>query len=280
MKKLLFFAVCTAGLALCSCGEKKDEVRDFATDFAEKVQANQIDSVLLLYPEAENIEAVALDFVPDSMEVVEDAEGVYTVNYGNGVKMKMKKNSDASMTVTETFGIASFPAEKMEFAKATGMYDATVNDVELANRMADTAFTEWLRDRFIKYRAKNLKVKGELRMIKEIQFMMDEGIIAADVENTTDKKIDGADYKVVFVYTSMGMGYAGTSKVDMPGKDIEPGQTVAFTTSYSGRSFPEKAYVDNTMDLDELFKKSYTPKSDDYSEYLKSKTSENKEDEK
>lgn len=271
MKKLMLGAICLSAMMLCGCGEKNDEVRDFAIRFAEKVRANQMDSVLLLYPDAKGIEAMSISYIPDSVAISEDGAGEYTVNYASGVKMKMKKNADGTMTVSETYGMASFPTEELKFAQQTGLLEDGINDAELARRMADADFIPWLRDRFIKYRAKNLKVKGDMKLIKDIQFMMDTGIIGAEVSNTTDRKIDGEDYKVVFKYRYVGMGGDDVFKVEKPGKDVEPGQTVMITTEFTGHEFPEKAYVDTQLGLDELFKKYFTPKGTEYQEYLASK---------
>lgn len=272
MKKLMLGAICLSAMMLCGCNEKKDEVRDFAIHFAEKVKANQMDSVAILYPDAKGIEAMSIGYIPDSIAISEDGAGEYTVSYASGVKMKMKKNAGGTMTVNETYGMASFPTEELKFAQQTGMLDGDINDAELARRMADANFIPWLRDRFIKYRAKNLKVKGGMKVIKDIVYMMDTGIIGADVANTTDRKIDGEDYKVVFKYRYVGMGGENVFKVEKPGKDIEPGQTVTITTEFTGHEFPEKAYVDTQLSSDELFKKYFTPKGTEYREYLASKT--------
>lgn len=71
MKKLQL--ICASAIVLtlagsCSDGNEK-AVRDFATDFATKVQNHQTDSLAAIYPGIEAADSIALTLVADSITV-------------------------------------------------------------------------------------------------------------------------------------------------------------------------------------------------------------------
>lgn len=73
MKKNLNIAFCGVLLVLgyiaCSGKANEEKVKIFATNFAQKAVANQIESLKGVYPDIENADSVALKYVEDGIIV-------------------------------------------------------------------------------------------------------------------------------------------------------------------------------------------------------------------
>ncbi len=71
-----------------------------AADFGNKVAANQLDSVQMLYPEAEEADSLALKFVADEIHVENgEGENEYLVKYGESATMIVLVAEDGKMKV-------------------------------------------------------------------------------------------------------------------------------------------------------------------------------------
>lgn len=177
MKKTrLFITVPLAAALLCSCSGNKKEVTDFAADFARKVQAGQVDSLKMVYPQIEDADSIAVTFVADSLRVDDtDKEGVYNVSYGNGVAVTVRMDGDGRMTVLDSRGLFAYPKEKEQFARKTGALNGDLTDAEKAKRMAIVdLMAEDIYSRYSDKR-KNAIVNLGLTITKDIMFRMDEG---------------------------------------------------------------------------------------------------------
>lgn len=267
---LLLLAMAT--IAVSCVGGEEEQVRQFAADFALKVSKNQKDSVVLVYPDAAMADSLALTFNADSIVVTpaENDKQSYKVSLGSA-DFIVKKAEDGKMTVTESHGLFAWPAADMNLARKTGQWEPGLADVQLVARMSDKDFRPWLLDQFVKNMAKNLKVVGGLKVIKDIEFMMEEGTIGASVVNTLPYDVDGSDYEVVFRCVYMGMMIEEHSNVNEPGKDVPAGGTVTVSTSFTGHFIPESAYVNAKISHEKLFEKYFKATGNEYKEYVAGK---------
>ena len=259
---------------VASCeSDVKEEVKQFAVDFATKVSNNDKAGVTALYADAAKADSLAIKFVADSVSVTEaEGEGKFKVSFGPDAEMLVTRDAEGKMTVTESRGLFAWPADTLAFAKGTGLWEAGFNDVQLAERMADKGFRSWLVDRFVKDLAKNLKVKGDMKVIKEIPFALAEGTVGATVVNNSPYAISGDDYVVVFRFVSIYAGMAEEHSLHKePGKDVGPNSSVMVTTGFGLHNFPESAYVDAKISHQELFNKYYKPTGNEYKEYTSKK---------
>lgn len=120
-----------------------EEVRKFATNFANKVRMNQVDSVHSLYPAAELCDSFSVDFNDENVEVTEtDTPGEFAVTLGNA-DFKVEKTEDGKMTVTESHGLFAYSESKMALAKGAGGIDPKLDDVQNAKRLKNR-YSEYL----------------------------------------------------------------------------------------------------------------------------------------
>ncbi len=270
MKKLLCAAA--LGCLIASCGSKSDPVRDLAEDFAIKASDNMLDSIRSIYPDAAKADSLALSFATDSMRITETANpGTYTVQFNPTASITIVKDADGNMKVSDSHGIFAYPDSVFETAKATGQWDTSLTDAENASRMADTDFMPYLINQVIRHTAKNFKASQDFTVIKYPEYGMDMGLFEVTVNNDTDHPIDASDYNLYIVYHYMHMGVDERTTAKVDGKAVPPHSSVTFREEFSGHSFPEKAYVNTTMNDSQLFRKYFTPTGKEYTEYIESK---------
>lgn len=222
MKTINLFIVATlflGGLTIASCdgeGSKKanpeDEVREFGKYFIEKLAANQLDSLAGMYEDiglADNI----LPIQSDTIVVTETGAGEYDVKLREGVTLKLRREDDGKIVVTESFRLFAFPEDKVEIAKKTGMWDESLNDARLAERLNDEEFFTW-----VKNQAKG-KTSNILTVGKEVYNKSDDwgNYGTQSITNNSDVDVDGSDYYIIMrVNDDNGNGILKTK----PGKHI------------------------------------------------------------
>lgn len=267
-------ALCAVVMLATSCGgtSEAEQVKDFALDFATKVSKNQVDSVRAFYADAAKIDSFAVAFAPDSVTVTEtETPGTYKVSLG-AADFTVKRSEEGKMSVTESHGLAAYPADALDFAKKTGQWKDGLSDAEQAVRMADKDFRPYVVASFPKTFAQMLMVKGKLRVVKGLNgpAVMAVGTMGANVVSTCDKPIDGSDYEVVFKGQYIDFAITPTT-VREPGKNIAPKGSVLITTEFMERLDLQSAYVNVKISNDALFNKYFTPTGNEYDEYLKGK---------
>ena len=152
MKKLFFLlgvSFMVGGMLLSSCdGGKKltpeDEVRNYGKNFVEKLSANQLDSLTASYPDLVNAESL-VPVQSDTILVAETAPGQFNVTLAEGITLKVNRSDDGNITVTESKGLFTFPDDKIELAKKTGMWDDNLSDDQLNDRLKDDDFFDYLK---------------------------------------------------------------------------------------------------------------------------------------
>ena len=274
MKKLIIFGFVALSLITVSCeGSNKtspeEEVREFGKHFIEKIVANQLDSLSNSYADIILADTI-IPIQSDSVIVTETAAGQYDVNLGEGVKIKLRRDDDGKITVTESFGLFSFPGEKVELAKKTGMWDESLNDARLAERIKDDAFFDYVK------RSKTIKKSDILRVGSE---RFTDTDLIYPIINNSDFDIQGSDYTITIEESyPVDIPYSDpnnwvTSRKTIPGKTIKAHGTYNYVTemAYGGRGGESVKSV-NLKLTDEELQKMFAPYTgNEYQEYLASK---------
>lgn len=272
LKALCGIVLIVLAAMMASCTDAKKEVAKFVVDFATKVSKNQKDSLKEIYPETNLFDSLALTIVTDSIIVKETGkENEFVVSLGNGADITVVKEGEG-MKVTSSHGLLAFDKETMDFAKNTGLWKPSIDDVMLAQRMSESdALRQWLIQNNVKNIARNVKVVGDAKALEshDGENTIDiYGVLGYTVQNNTNMKIDGSDYKVYFSGTNRGFDYRESES----GKDIAPHSTVVYKRVYSFYDIPGSAYVNFSLPQEELFKKYYEFTGKEYEEYLSQKT--------
>ena len=275
MKKL--HAICTSAIALtlaCSCTDSHEQaVRDFATDFAAKVQNLQTDSLLAIYPDIAEADSISIEFEADSLTVTpSDSEGIYNVTLGNGASIMVRTNPGGTMTVASSKGIFKYPTAAISFAKKVGAFkqNPTPTDVQLAEMMSNVeSLSADLFDQYVASRKNAVKSLG-FTTTKEPMFGMDEGRGYFTFKNTTDQDIKGNEYEITWLDEYMGWGQESrkrriTEGIDIPANGTARTETVYFNW-HGGSSV--SAFTMKIPSKEQFFE-NFTPAGNEYAEFIK-----------
>lgn len=269
-------AMALAGVSITSCGKKaapEDQVRDYGKYFLEKLSANQIDSLKASYPDivkADSLvslqdEALGIDSI---MVAPIATAGQYEVQIGKGVSLIVNYADDGTITVAQSKGLFAFPQSKMELARKTGLWEVSLGDAELADRLNDKDFFDWLA------KEKTVKTSDILTLGRtEGDGYWTDGF--RYIVNQTDQHINGSDYKVVYKYgysvfngydydTSQGTEYKS-------GKDIPPHGSVKFPFVKTSHGGEDITGVKLNLSQDEIQERFAPYTGTEYNDYLKSK---------
>lgn len=273
MKKLNALWLFVVGLLIVACsggGSKltpEEEVRNYGKYFVEKLSANELDSLKASYPEIVNADSI-VPLKTDSIFVEETAPGKFNVTLSKGINLKVDRDEDGEITVTESKGLFAFPADKVEMAKKTGMWDDNLNDAQLNQRMKDDGFFNWLKE------AKTVNTSDIIALGKtEGDGYWTRGF--RYVVNKTDQPIKGSDYQVIKKYSySIFNGWdvdvnSGTEV--LRGKDIPPHGSVKFEFSSSNHGEEEIKSVKLKLSQEEIQERFAPYTGKEYQEYLNSK---------
>lgn len=277
-KQLFGIASILTGMALtaCSSGGKsvspEDEVRESVKHFVEMVSAGQLDSVKNIYPEIAMADSIA-PVKSDSISVTETGKGSYDVAVAEGITVKITRSDDGAVKITESKGLFAYPAEKIEFAKNTGMWDAALSDVKLNERMKDEGFADFIKDK-ISSQTKNIITIGAL---SGSSFDTD---YTQTLKNNSNVEIRPSDYVInvtgveYYWNEEYGVNEPREIRTTKPGKAISPNGSarVSFPTYYGSPSGEIKGITWKISDEEKArrFAK-FTGK--EYQEYLDSKKS-------
>ena len=270
MKKFFYLASLISLFFIASCKENKEQkVQAFSDKFVGYVNANQIDSIMILYPTA-NFDSIA-SLPPDSVQIT-GLEGVYHIDFGSGQWIDVKENEDGSLIVEKSKGLAAFPADKVEMAKKTGMWDSSLTDAELNQRMHDDEFFSFLEAQGSNA-TDNIITVGRWTITKEWYGNDSPGMATQTVTNNTDQPISGADYEFVMISEDPYSAASGERPRTWTnnGKDIPPHGSISENFEIYNQSAPEIKSIKWNLTPQQLQEKfaSYTGR--EYQEYLDSK---------
>lgn len=263
---------CLLSIVACNSGKSGNsddsnaEVTDFAKHFASYVAHNQLDSIRSVYPEAEEVDSFALNYVADSLRVeANEQDGTFTVKVSNGVDFVIAKDKDGKLSVVNSHGVAAFKKEDLEFAKTVGQYKEGLTDVQQARRMAVKEFKKELVFSFVKDLQSKVQCGRLNREIKLPEYAADEGIGAVTVTNATGIAIDGSDY-VIDIFAD---GQHGSGSYREKGKTIPANGSTNIQFSYAGNTYPTGALLTFTTSDEKLFAKYFKATGNEFDNYLK-----------
>lgn len=274
MKKnqLLYVGLISLGLLSGCSGGKSDEeqaVKEFSTNFAAKVQANQLDSLRAVYPLLENVDSVYMSFNADSLKIEQAGEGLYKVRFNSASSMLVKYAEDGKISVKETTGVVAWPAESVAFAKGIGGVKGEMTDSAAMIVMDNLdGVRASLADEYINSRKNAINV-GSIKITKQPMYGMDEGRGYVTLTNTTDQPIKGSEYSIIERHYYCHMGVEESYNRSEKGRDIPAKGSIKHNFSYSGHGFLQNVKVSMKTPSAEEFMANYTPKGDEWANYAK-----------
>ena len=283
MKKTYYLVpMLLALLMLCSC-DKYADVKQFVAGLSAAIEKNDKDAIKELYPDADKADSLALDYDAEKLQIEPNSTGdTLLIQFSSDKSITIVKDSKEKYRAVASHGLFVYSPERLSFAKKTGQFVDSLDDISNAERMADEGFQEFL--------AKKAKaeMKGALKIVSskgcdygegEGGAMSPTGLLVT-VENQSNAKIEGKTYRVIVTECDWALTPDGDwdpystnysyRPHTLPGKDIMPGEQLQF--KYSSNSI----VIDRTAKLQILDSgddplASYTPKGGEYEEYLSTK---------
>lgn len=198
------------GIAFCctiaiSCNSDDTAARQFVERISSGLATNDTDSIKALYPSATEVEKAGnykfLVRLLDNEEAKykDLGDGLWRVSFGDSLKVNIVEGEeDGQFTVKESFGFIDFGQDRLAFARATGWIDKDMSDVQIAERLSDTKFVEWVGKEFLPELKKNVSVKktGTFGDIKEGGTWVCSDGINVTVTNRNDFDIPSDAYLI------------------------------------------------------------------------------------
>lgn len=213
MKKISIYllTLCLMFIGMTSCGNKNGKLSDsngvsetqsaenrqmveaFIDKFVGYVNGNQLDSINAVFPSA-NFEAVT-PLGSESYSIDENGDGTFKVSFGENQWIAVSQSGDGVITVTDSKSIATFPNDKVNIAKKTGMWDESLSDIKLNERMKDEDFFKFIKDQ-IKKKNENILIVGKYvdTSSPEANGRFGYNIL----KNNSDVDIDPSDYSIIY----------------------------------------------------------------------------------
>lgn len=265
---LLVAAIVGGVLWWFSQSDDEQDILQFVEQFAKAIETNDRQTICKFYPNADKAESLHITYHKDSV-VIKHSENNDTIDVklSFSQSIRLVKDNKKQMCVTSSKGLFVFPTEEMDFAKKTGVWNPSIDDVMLTQRMSETNdMRQWLIQRNVKNIAKNVRVVGDAKVLEshEGAYTMDiYCTLGYTVQNNTNIKIDGSDYRIYFNGDIRGVKY----KESEQGKDIPPHSSVVYERFYEFHDLPGKTYTNFIISQEELFKKYYEFNGKEYDEW-------------
>lgn len=281
MKRYFCFVLCVLFactlMTVTSCTSPDDTAaRGFVTRIINNFTKPNADSVRVLYPGAEKCTAFHTRLLESKdLKLKAGSDGEWTCSVGDSLRIifvEGKDENEGVFTIKESYGFANFGADCIRFALGTGWVDKSMNDVAMAERIADKSFVEWLGKDFIESVKKNIKCQktktfGDER--DEGKWICADGIVVT-VSNYNDYPVPGECYEILAVETSPGMR---TDSVFQPGDDLPPHAKVPVRVeifhTLDSKVSQKLSFVD--ANLLNLIYRNYKPKGTEYRDFKKQK---------
>lgn len=271
--KFGFILLAAATMVLLpSCKQKKlHDVKKFAETFAENASANKISMLKESYPGISNADSLHLEYMPNGIMVSEmETPDTYEIMFSPNVRAVAVLGDGGQVYITESRGLFAYPDEKVSLAKRTGLWDDSLNDVDLAKRMHDEGFFNYLAERN-KAKTSNILSVGKY---KESSYDL-EGYYP--IINNTDQEISGNDYVVNVKETTYDYYYDSWSpkktvtNTTRPGQRIDPHGSVNIKVYYGDGYDETVTGVTLNMSQEEIRNRFASYTGHEYQEYKNSK---------
>lgn len=227
MKKLFTFVFLLAVL-VTSCGPKPEEqVKKFAVKFGDFINTNQKDSIQKYYPAFELKDFLASIALSNITVTPADSEGKYLVYYSPNTSITVK-NDRGQVEVLESRGLFEYPENKIDIAKKTGLWDDSLSDVELSQRMNDEEFFDYINKKFDFNPAKILTVNTKFKITSTDNLGTASAYYGyCTITNNTDKTIYPSDYKINLKdYEGSAWDGDNEKRYSEEGIEINPNSTI------------------------------------------------------
>ncbi|MCH5236629.1 MAG: hypothetical protein J1E95_02380 [Muribaculaceae bacterium] len=264
---------------IVSCGKKitpEEEVRNYGKYFVEKVNANQLDSLKLTYPDIVKADSI-MPIKSDTIIVAEIAPGQYDMMLAEGITLKVSRSDDGHISVIESKGLFAFPIDKVNIAKKTGMVRESMNDKEIIEIIEDSDYFEWLKNKYLSMVGYVIKVTpGKMNIVSVPNAEAIIGKMNLTINNLSDRQVSGEAYNIFYKSYECDGGSDDSAETftitrKLNGIDLGPNENRIIKVS-----IPEamKFYDFKIKPVDgkeELIKYQYEPTGKEYQEYLDSK---------
>ena len=197
MKKQLLMFVAGILLVACSGNKELETVKQFANDFATKVSNNLVDSIRAMYPDAALCDSFALSFSVDAVDVQEtETPGTYKITLGNDVNFMVCHNEDGELNVSDSHGLFAYPTEVMAWAKVMGIWEKDLSDSQLAERLCDNGFKEYLAEKVLSDLKQSIEAKDiEYTWIQDFGYTVLDKIFVV-LKNNSDYNLNKEEYSI------------------------------------------------------------------------------------
>ena len=291
MKKFLFFLIISISIGeaiLTSCNTRgkptpEEEVRNYGKYFVEKLNANQLDSLAVSYPDIAKADSI-IPITSDTIIVAENAPGQFDMTLADGITLKVTRSEDGNISVIESKGLFAFPADKVDIAKKTGMITEETNDIQKSEVLKNEDFFNWL-DKHIFDQLQNAVVIEEgVSRVKEEKVYNElyDGVVTfmttikpIIITNNGNVPIEGADYTVYYTYEiEREEAPEGTFTRSKKGISLNPGESGQIVITTDGSPFSPPVVKNPRIKWnksDNINKNNYKFSGKEYQEYLDSK---------
>lgn len=281
MKKLLLALVPVTLMVMSGCNgglfgsqkTAKDSVMDLATKCSQFIKSNNVDSIKAIYQGLDSLD-VKFANVDGEITVQEsNTPGEFEVKMGSAT-ITVKRNEAGQWIIDRSQGLLLFDQNKMAFARKTGQYKDGLPDLELAQRMNDAQFDEWLKERVLNDLKKRITAKSVVND-------MESAVVT--VVNNSEINLDGDDYTVkskLKNYWSMyddetggyESGYMDYGTKTFSGKPVPAHSSVSysFNPMFGVKGGDVNSHVLLNISADRAMTL-YTPSGNEYEEYLNSR---------
>ena len=281
MKKLLLALVPVTLMVMSGCNgglfgsqkTAKDSVMDLATKCSQFIKSNNVDSIKAIYQGLDSLD-VKFANVDGEITVQEsNTPGEFEVKMGSAT-ITVKRNEAGQWIIDRSQGLLLFDQNKMAFARKTGQYKDGLPDLELAQRMNDAQFDEWLKERVLNDLKKRITAKSVVND-------MESAVVT--VVNNSEINLDGDDYTVkskLKNYWSMyddetggyESGYMDYGTKTFSGKPVPAHSSVSysFNPMFGVKGGDVNSHVSLNISAERAMTL-YTPSGNEYEEYLNSR---------
>lgn len=160
----------------------KQEALQLVEQFAKAIEADDWQTVCQLYPNAEKAAALDISFNNDSVVVTHQKDNdTIDVRLSYKQSLRIVKDDNGQMHVVSSKGLFSYPSDQIDFALKTGWINASLDDVECAERLNEKDFVSWIEKKAIA--AMQSKVKVIQSSVKRGENVGSWGTHSADVYN-------------------------------------------------------------------------------------------------
>lgn len=238
-------------------------IMEFAGWFAEKASNNELDSLKDIYTDVSLADSVSLNL--DSIDIEKtDSPDIYIVKFSKNQSIKVVTDADGKIRVIESHGVFAYPEVREQLARLGGMWDENLNDVDMAQRMKDDGYFDFVTEK-VNSTASNVIGVGSVSAVGN-------GALAQQIVNKTDRQIWGSDYVVKIRQTHYrSENPDSVNYTFLDGKDIAPKGSVTFNLTQADAGDEVVDGINFVLTNKEQVERFVHLTGNEYREYLASK---------